>query len=379
MARDNGATPRTEHGVAPVLDPARPTDSSAARAARIGSPFARGSIARGAPVTQSIVYITDFWNGPVDEEQAALDGIARVVPLHALDESELPRRAADASGLLVWHEIRISARTLAALPQCKAIVRVGVGFDNVDVRAARERGIVVCNVPDYGIEDVADHAIATMLALVRNLSQFHADLRADAPLWDARRCARTPRLRGMVFGVVGLGRIGTAAALRAKAFGMNVSAFDPFIPDGRDKALGIRRAESLEELVAGSDVVSIHTPLNESTHGMVGESQLRRFKRGAILVNTARGPICDTTAVLRAIESGQLAGAALDVLPLEPPPASDPLLSAARDPAHPAHHRCVLTPHSAFYTEEGFAEMRRKAGQEMARALRGERVRNPVG
>lgn len=329
-------------------------------------------------MTDRTVYITDFWDGPVDVEQAALGDAATVVALHAHRESELLPRIADAAGLLVWHDIRIGAATIEALHRCRAIVRVGVGFDNVDLDAARRRDIVVCNVPDYGIEDVADHAIALMLALVRNLPRLGADLRARPAYWNARRCARTPRLRGMVFGVIGLGRIGSATALRAKAFGMDVVEFDPYIPDGRDKALGVRRADSLDELLAQSDVVSLHTPLNESTRGMMSAAALEECKRGAILINTARGPICDTAAVLGAIESGRLAGAGLDVLPVEPPPEDDPLLVAARDPQHPAHYRVLLTPHSAFYTEEGFEEMRRKAAQEMRRALLGLPVRNRV-
>ncbi|TWT44222.1 D-3-phosphoglycerate dehydrogenase [Phycisphaerae bacterium RAS1] len=325
------------------------------------------------------VYITDFWTGAPDVEQDALAGVAAVVALGEHDEKKLLPRIADADGLLVWHDIRISAATLAALTRCRVLVRIGVGFDNVDLEAARSRDIVVCNTPDYGIEDVADHAIAMMLALLKNLPQFNHDLKQAAPLlWNARRNARMPRLRGMVFGVIGLGRIGSATALRAKAFGMDVVAFDPYIPDGRDKALGIRMAYCLDELLRQSDVVSIHTPLNETTRGMISAPALAQFKRGATLINTARGPVCDTTALLAALESGQLAGAGLDVLPVEPPNADDPLIIAVRDPSHVAHYRCILSPHAAFYTEEGFIEMRRKAALEVRRALTGERVRNRV-
>lgn len=330
------------------------------------------------PAKMPTVYITDFWPGPADVEQAALGDTASVVCLNAHEESQLLPRMSDAAGLLVWHDIRIGAATLSRLPQCRVLVRVGVGFDNVDLEAARRAGIAVCNVPDYGIEDVADHAIGLLLSLARNLPEMSAGLRTTPPTWDARRCRRSPRLRGLVFGVIGLGRIGSATALRAKAFGMDVLAFDPFIPDGRDKALGVRRADSLPELLAGSDVVSIHTPLSDSTRGMIGAAELAACKDGAILINTARGPICDTDAVLAALESGKLHGAGLDVLPVEPPPPHDRLLSASRDPAHVAFHRCILTPHSAFYTEEGFVEMRTKAAREVGRALRGEPLRNRV-
>jgi D-3-phosphoglycerate dehydrogenase/C-terminal binding protein len=324
------------------------------------------------------VYVTDFWTGPVDVEQAALGETAEVIALGAHREADLLPRIADAAGLLVWHDTTISAGTIDALQSCRAIVRVGVGFDNVDREAAKRRGIAVCNVPDYGIEDVADHAIAMMLSLVRNLPQFESDLRATPLKWDARRCERSMRLRGKVFGVIGLGRIGSATALRAKAFGLDAVAFDPFIPDGRTKSLGIRAADTLAELLGQSDIVSLHTPLSDSTRGMINTNTLRQFKRGALLINTARGPICDTAAVLRALESKQLAGAGLDVIPVEPPTADDPLLAAYHDPKHVAHHRLILTPHSAFYTEEGFEEMRRKAALEVRRGILGETLRNRV-
>jgi C-terminal binding protein len=324
------------------------------------------------------VYITDFWTGPPDVESEALGDAAEVVVLAAHSETDLLPRVRDAGGLLVWHEIRIGRETLASLHRCRAIVRVGVGFDNVDVQEAAQRGIAVCNVPDYGVEEVADHAIAMMLALVRNLPQLFDDLRRPQATWNARGCRRTPRLRGMTFGVVGLGRIGTATALRAKAFGMNVIACDPYIPDGRGKSLGVAMVDRLDDLLRQSDVVSVHTPLNETTRGMIGREALGVMRPGALLINTARGPICDTRAVLEALERGTLCGAALDVLPTEPPLPDDPLLRAVRDPGHVARHRCLLTPHSAFFSEEGLHEMRRKAALEVRRALRGEPLRNRV-
>ncbi len=196
--------------------------------------------------------------------------------------------------------------------------------------------------------------------------------------WDARRNDRTPRLRGMTFGIIGLGRIGTAAALRATAFGMHLLPCDPYIPDGRGKSLGVRLADRLSALHAQTAVVSIHTPLHDTTHNMINRESLDEVKKGALLINTARGPICDTTAVLRALENGALGGAALDVLPQEPPPENDPLVIAAADPRHVAFHRCVLTPHAAFYTEEGFEEMRRKAALEVRRGILGQPLRNRV-
>lgn len=324
------------------------------------------------------VYITDFWTKDPDVERAALAGVADIVALGAHREDDLLPRIIDAAALLSWHDITLGRETIRQLPRCKVIVRVGVGFDNVDIAAAREQGIPVCNVPDYGTEDVADHAIALLLALVRNLPQFQADFRAPLMHWNARRCERTPRLRGMTFGIVGLGRIGSATALRAKAFGMNVIANDPFLADGAGKAIGVRMVDSLAELLSMADIVSLHAPLNESSRNMINARALAGVKRGAILINTARGGICDTAALLAALEDRRLAGIGLDVLPTEPAVMSDPLVAAARDPQHVAHHRVLITPHSAFYTEEGSIEMRTKAALEARRAILGERLRNVV-
>lgn len=326
------------------------------------------------------VYITDFWTGAPDVEQAAVGELAKVVCLGAHDERDILSRIGDAAALLVWHDIRLTTATIDALSpdRCKVIVRIGVGFDNVPIEAAAAKGIPVCNVPDYGTEEVADHAIALLLSLVRNLPEFGEHIRRPTPHWDARACRRTPRLRGKVFGVIGLGRIGSATALRAKAFGLDVVAYDPYIADGRDKSLGIRKVDELDDLLSQSDFVSLHTPLTDETRGMIDAKRLERFKSGALLINTARGPICDTDAVLAALESGRLSGAGLDVIPVEPPPADDRLITASRDPKHVAFHRCLLTPHSAFYSEEAFEEMRHKAGLEAARALRGRKPRNRV-
>jgi len=186
------------------------------------------------------------------------------------------------------------------------------------------------------------------------------------------------RLRGRVFGLVGLGRIGMAAALRAKSFGMDVAFLDPFVPDGREKALGIRRVETLDELLAQAHVLSLHCPLTPQTCGLIDAAALAKLPRGAFLVNTARGALVDTAAIPHAVASGQLAGAAFDVLPTEPLPESDPLALAWRDPQHPAHDRVIINPHAAFYCEEGLAEIRTKACANTRRALLAEPVRNVV-
>ena len=186
------------------------------------------------------------------------------------------------------------------------------------------------------------------------------------------------RLRGQKFGILGCGRIGSATALRAKAFGFNVRFFDPYAPDGTDKALGIERVDSLEELLQGSDVVSCHCLLSSETQHIINEESIRLMKPGSILVNTSRGGVVDTAAVADALEDGRLMGAGIDVLELEPPDGADPLIKAWRDSKHPAHTRLILTPHAAFYSEEGLLDMRRKGSQNVRKVLLGEPCRSVI-
>ncbi|MCU0704347.1 MAG: C-terminal binding protein [Fimbriiglobus sp.] len=321
--------------------------------------------------------VVDFVSGEPTVEQTILGDLADVVALDEPDELKLAGRLDHADAIMVYNTT-LRTPTLARLTNCKLIVRCAVGFDNIDHAFARTRGIPVCNVPDYGTEEVADTAVGLMLALVRG-NHFHNNRlqRGEGP-WTYKTAAPISRLRGKVFGVVGLGRIGTAAALRAKAFGMDVVYFDPFKPDGYDKALGIRRANTLHDLLRQSLVVSVHTPLNDRTRNLIDAAAIAAMPRGSILINTARGAIVDAAAIPEAIARGQLAGAGIDVLPVEPPPADHPLLAAWRNPAHPCHDRVILTPHSAFYSEEGILDMRTKGAEEVRRGLLGEPLRNVV-
>jgi D-3-phosphoglycerate dehydrogenase/C-terminal binding protein len=327
--------------------------------------------------TRYRVVITDFVTDAALERQI-LGDLATVEALQATAEDQLAGRVEQADALLVYHYLGLSAATIDRLEHCRLIVRCGVGFDNVDHARARQRGIPVCNVPDYGTEDVADAALGHILALTRGIGMLNSRLRAGLGPWSYVPAAPLQRLRGSVLGIVGLGRIGTAVALRGKAFGMDVVFFDPYLPDGAERAVGVRRAASLEELLAESFVLSLHCPLNAQTAGLIGAAALARMPRGAYLVNTARGGVVDTAAVAPAIASGQLAGAGIDVLPTEPPAADDPLIVAWRDPSHPAHHRVLITPHTAFYCEQGLEDMRAKGAAGVRRALLGEPLRNVV-
>jgi D-3-phosphoglycerate dehydrogenase/C-terminal binding protein len=252
-----------------------------------------------------------------------------------------------------------------------------VGIDNVDHAFARTRGIPVVNIPDYGSEDVADSAIGMMLSLTRGIALLNSRLRAGVGPWSYEQVQPLYRLRNRSMGLVGLGRIGTAVALRAKALGMRVLFYDPFKADGYEKSLGIGRAETLESLLRQAEVLSLHCPLTESTHHLIDAVALAQLPAGAYLINTARGGLVNTAAVAEAIAGGHLAGAALDVLEQEPP-LDDPLVEAWQDPQHPAHHRVIINPHAAFYSEEGFAEIREKSAHACRRALKGKPLRNVV-
>ncbi|MBL7133792.1 MAG: hypothetical protein ISS78_06820 [Phycisphaerae bacterium] len=328
--------------------------------------------------TKPQVAVTDFLADDLQPERSVLGDVADVIALGAAIEDDLVGRIEQADAIILYHQVTLSRETLQRLERCKLIVRGGVGIDNIDCQFARQCGIPVANVPDYGSEEVADSAIAMALSLSRGTHLMNSRLRAGLGAWSHEQAAPLARLRGRAFGVVGLGRIGTAAALRAKALGMDVVFYDPYKEDGYDKALGIRRAETLEELLSESLVVSVHCPLTDETREMIDAAAIAQMPRGSYLVNTARGGVVDTRAVPDAIASGQLAGAGLDVVETEPPPDDHPLMVAWRDPNHPAHHRLIVNPHAAFYCEEGILDIRRKTAEACRRAVLGERLRNVV-
>jgi C-terminal binding protein len=277
---------------------------------------------------------------------------------------------AEADGLMLFR-LWASGADLARFPRLRAVVRMGVGYDRIDRKAAAARGIIVCNVPDYGTMEVADHAIALTLALRRGILLHHEAQRRTPPAgWQPLTTPLIRRLDVQTFGIVGLGRIGTAAALRAKALGFHVVFYDPFRPNGTELAVGIERERTLEGLLRCADVLSLHAPLSPATRGLIGARELALLPEHAIVVNTARGPIVDTDAIGEALRSGRLAGAGLDVLPDEPPVEPIPeLLRAYRAKEAWLEGRLVVTPHSAFHSPEAWADIRRKSAETMAAAL----------
>jgi D-3-phosphoglycerate dehydrogenase len=272
--------------------------------------------------------------------------------------------AASSDALLVTYA-KITADMIQAMPKCRVISRVGIGVDNVDIPAATIAGIIVTKVPDYCIDEVSDHAMALLLAIVRKIPSSSA--RTHGGRWEMKAVVPIHRLRDSVLGLAGFGRIPQLVVPKAKAFGMKVLAYDPFVPEDVFRRAGVERVE-LAQLLATSDYVSVHTPLTPETKHLFNRDTFARMKRGAYIVNTARGPIIDEAALAEALDSGQIAGAALDVMTQEPPPAS-PLFG--RD-------NVIITPHTSFYSEESLVELQVKAAQEVVAVLSGKSPRNPV-
>lgn len=280
---------------------------------------------------------------------------------------------------IVVARIPIDAAVIAHLKRTRIVVRNGVGFDIVDLEACGQAGIAVCNVPDYGTTEVADSALAMMLAFARGTAACDAALRADLKGgWTHVHNVTARRLRGACFGVIGFGRIGTAAALRARAFGMQIAFYDPALPNGAELAFGFTRARTLAELLGLADVVTIHAPLTDETRAMINVAAIAAMKPGSYLINTARGPICDTSALLEGLKSGKLAAVGLDVLPNEPATLNDPLIAAWRANEPWIRGRMLLNPHAGFFSPDAFVDLRRKAIETAYYYLRDGKLANCV-
>jgi phosphoglycerate dehydrogenase-like enzyme len=285
----------------------------------------------------------------------------------------------EADGLMILG-FKVSANDMKRFPRLQAVCRMGVGYDGIDRVAAAERRIMVLNVPDYGTTEVADHAMALALTLRRGLLLHHETQRANPPaIWRYVDDPLVRRSSIQTFGIVGMGRIGTAVALRAKAFGFRVVFYDPHLPNGVELGLGVHRVATLEALLSQTDTLSVHTPLTRETRGMIGLQELSLLPQGAVVVNTARGPIIDIDALSTLLSNGHLAGVGLDVVPVEPPVEPVPaLLRAYRNREPWTLGRLIITPHSAFYTPEAWDDIRIKSAETMRAALLGPRAMNVI-
>jgi len=276
-----------------------------------------------------------------------------VIVAQCRTEDEVIAAAQGCFGILVQYA-PITERVLAALPEVGIVSRIGAGYDTIDTEACARHGVWVANSPDYGVGEVATHALALGLALTRNIVAYHRDIAAGH--WHYLSSGKLRRPREMTLGVVGLGRIGKRMAQVSRDTFKRVIAYDPYLIDG-DFPVFVERAPSLDALARASDVVSLHTPLTPETRGMIDARFFAALQHGSFLVNTARGAVVDIDALLGALDAGILAGAGLDVLPVEP---------VSRDSQLLGHPRVVLSPHSAFYSVEAERELRRKAAQNLA-------------
>src|SRR6266850_536512 len=301
----------------------------------------------------------------LDPAKEVLSAIGAELQLAADSSPEsVMKLAADADAVLVTYA-KIDGDMIRRMNKARIISRFGIGVDNVDLDAATQKGIVVTKVPDYCIDEVSDHAMALLLAAVRKIPT--ATDQVHAGTWKMPNFVPIHRLRGSVLGLVGFGRIPQLVAPKAKAFGIRVVAFDPYVPAEVFTRAGVERVE-FAQLLNISDYVSIHSPLLPETRNLFNAEAFRQMKPTAYLVNTARGPIVDAAALAAALDAGHLAGAALDVMPQEPP-VDSPLVGRAD---------VIITPHTSFYSEESLVELQVKAAEEVVRVLSGQAPRNPV-
>jgi len=287
----------------------------------------------------------------IDLERALFDPIGvTIVTAQCKTEAQVIAAARDCCGILLQYA-PIGAAVVSALPNLGIVSRIGAGYDTVDTEACERAGVWVANSPDYGVGEVATHALALALASIRNIVAYDADIHAGQ--WHFMSPGTMRRPSELVLGIVGLGRIGKRKAHISRNVFKQVVAYDPHIIDG-DFPAYVERVATLAQLARQADVITLHTPLSNETRGMVNAKFFGAVKRGTYFVNTSRGAVVDLPDLISALEDGTLAGAGLDVLPDEPVPRDSPLLR---------HPRAILTPHAAFYSVEAEKELRRKAAQ----------------
>ena len=281
--------------------------------------------------------------------------------------------------LLAWHQ-KIDTDYLSYFPDLKIIVRYGVGFDNIDLGAVKERGVVFANTPDYGTEEVADTACAMILNASRRVSFYDSSSRNyKDSTWQENYDKSVKRSCKTTVGIIGIGRIGSAVVCRLKGFNFKILGFDPYLPSGHEKAIGYHRLDNLDDLLASSDIVSIHCPCNEETKGFINDRFFSKTKPGVSLVNTARGELLESLDVLeKYFLMDHFSSVQLDVLPDEPVEKSHPLIQKWLDRDPTIDGRLIINPHSAFYSESAWFEMRYKCAETAKIFLETGMVRNQI-
>ena len=312
-------------------------------------------------------------------EKPIADGVCNLIKYEAKQANEIPDDIWNkADALVTGLYMKIDEALISKLKSCKIITRMGVGYDLIDEIKCGEAGIVVSNVPDYGTYEVADHAISLIMNFARGISEYNRLLKKNInDNWHHSAVSTIDRVVNKKVGIVGLGRIGTAFALRAKAFGFDVSFYDPYVPDGQEKAINIHRYNKLEELMITSDYISIHCLANKETTNLIDSSMFKICKSNLVIVNTARGAIINLDDAYEALKSDKIRAIGLDVLPNEPADIKHPLVNAWLNEEW-ANSKIVLTPHSAFYSPTGLIFLREKALKTCIDHLQGVKTSNCI-
>lgn len=312
------------------------------------------------------VLITDYVWPDVEIERRILRRVgAEVVASPSGTESDLARLAVDCDAIMTCFA-KVTPKVVAAATRCVHIARYGIGVDNIAVDTATELGILVTNVPAFCVDEVAEHTLGLLLACARKIPQYDRAIKSGS--WDLQAGKPLYRVKGRTLGIVGFGKIGRALAEKAAGLGLRILVHDPYLPVETPTQRGTETCD-LPSLLRDSDFVSVHVPLTADTKGLIGEAELRRMKASAYLINTSRGGVLDVGALARALRDQWIAGAALDVLPQEPPPPSNPLLSL---------DNVILTPHASFYSEESLRDLQTSTAEEVARVLAGEKPHHVV-
>jgi D-3-phosphoglycerate dehydrogenase len=310
------------------------------------------------------VVVTDQAFGNVAHERAVAEAAGAAFADHQCRSEEETLEAVRGASVVFNNFAPINERTMGVMEEGATVIRYGVGVDNVDLEAARRLGVHICNVPDYGVEEVADHATAMALSLSRRLGRYDAGVRAGG--WKiGEMVAHVRSLRQTTVGLVGFGRIARAFASRMQAFGAHVAIYDPYVSLA-DATAAQAEMVPLADVIAGADILSLHVPLTPETRHMIGRAEIARMREGSILINVSRGGLVDEAALAEAVESGHLSGAGLDVFEKEPLPENSPLRTAPNT---------ILSPHAAFYSDASVERLQKLAAEEGLRALKGEPLR----
>jgi len=311
------------------------------------------------------VVITDYEYPNIDVERELITGAGHeLVPNQLFDEDKLMDATRDADLVIVQYA-KITRRIIENLQHCKALVKYAIGIDNIDAKAATERGIYVCNVPDYGLDEVSNHAIALLMALARKLPQ--ADKVLKSGTWGNGSIRPLHRMAGGTLGIAGFGALGRLVAKKMSNFSMNILAFDPYVDPAQAKELGVEMVD-FETLCRRSDYISVHCPLTDATRHIFNRDAFKAMKNTAFFVNTARGGVVNGDDLAEAIKAGEIAGAGLDVYEQEPLSKDSPLLG---------FENVITTGHVAWYTEESIQSLQRKVAEETVNILAGNKPFHP--